>query len=269
LTTLAIAGWRVRLDCSLPVVDAAVAAHFRAFVVPDDAANDAWVTVSLDPDVPAVSLPVFRATRQRDSCLLDMPGIRGIIDINSLQGTARLGRRGLRLNIEFFLKALFAYMAFSHGGLLLHCSGVLSGREAYLFTGEGGSGKSTVVSLLPHRLALNDDMVVLRPDGRGWRAYGTPFWNVETTRRCGQTADGRVAGIYRLAQDQQVYLEPMANAVAISELIANCPVVNTDPVALPALMNRCRELAETVKLQRLHFRKSADFWPLLHAGNTE
>ena len=115
---------------------------------------------------------------------------------------------------------------------------------------------------------MNDDLVVLRPDGRGWRAYGTPFWNVQTTRRSsGQTADGVVAGIYRLAQDQQDYLEPMPNAVAISELMANCPVVNVDPGELPALMSRCRELAEAVKVQRLHFRKSAEFWPLLHARN--
>ena len=55
LTTLAIAGWRIRLECPLPAVDEAIAARYRAFVVPDGAANDAWVTVSLDPDVPTVS----------------------------------------------------------------------------------------------------------------------------------------------------------------------------------------------------------------------
>jgi hypothetical protein len=264
LTTLAIAGWRIRLESSLPVVDEAVASHFRAFVVPDGAANDARVTVSLDPDVPAGEWPARQVTRQEDVCLFDMPGACGRIALDCWQGTVKLGRQNLGQNLEHFLKALFAYMAFHQGGLLFHCAGVLAGRAAYLFTGESGSGKSTVVSLLSHRPALNDDLIVLRPDGREWRAYGTPFWNVQTTRRSsGQTADGVVVGIYRLVQDQQVYLEPISSAIAVSELMANCPIVNTDPVELPALVSRCRELAQAVKVQRLHFRESPDFWTIL------
>ena len=269
LTTLAIAGWRVRLDCSLPAVDEAVAAHFRAFVVPDSAVNDAQVTVSLGPDVPAGEWPARPVTRRENICLLDLPGTGGIISLDSWAGRIRLALESLRPNLEYFLKALFAYLAFSRGGLLFHCAGVLDGRAAYLFTGSSGSGKSTVVSLLPDRPALNDDLVILRPEGRSWRAYGTPFWNAEATRRNGQTADGIVAGIYRLAQDQQVYFESISNAIAVSELTANCPIVNADPVELPSLMNRCRELAEAVEVRRLHFRKNADFWPLLHTRNIE
>ena len=130
----------------------------------------------------------------------------------------------------------------------------------YIFTGEAGCGKSTVVDLLPHKVALNDDLVVLRPDGARLAGVRHSFLESKAARRDGQTADGLVAGIIRLVQDQQDYLEPISTAVAISELTANCPTVNTDPVELPALMNRCREVAEAVKVQRLHFRKSADFW---------
>lgn len=269
MTTLAIAGWRIRLECSLHEVGEAIAAHYRAFVVPDDAANDAWVMVSLDPDVPVGEWPARSVTRQGDVCLFDVPQMYGRINLRTFQAEVRVGGQKFHSNLEQFLKVMYAHLAFHDGGLLLHCAGVLVDAAAYLFTGEGGSGKSTVVSLLPHAIALNDDLVVLRPRGSGWRAYGTPFWNVQTTRRSGQTASGAVAGIYRLAQDQQVYLEPISVAVAISELIANCPTVNADPVELPALMGRCRGLAEAVKVQRLHFRKSADFWPLLHARNTE
>ena len=237
------------------------------FVVPDGAANDAWVTVALDPDIPGGEWPARLVTRQGDVCLFDVPGAYGRIDLSSWQADLRLRRESSGNLLEHFLKSLLAYLAFLRGGLLFHAAGILVDGEVFLFTGEGGSGKSTVVSLSPDRLALNDDLVVLRPDGRGWRAYGTPFWNVLATRRSGQSADGVVAGIYRLAQDQRDYLEPIPNAVAISELMANCPVVNVDPVELPALMSRSRELAEAIKVQRLHFRKSADFWSLLRAGN--
>jgi len=265
LTTLAIAGWRIRLECMLPAFGEAVAARYRDFVVPDGAANDAWVTVALDPDIPSGEWPARPVTRQGDVCLFDMPGAYGRIALGSWQTDLRLRRENSGSLLEHFLKSLFAYLAFHRGGLLFHAAGILVDGEVFLFTGESGSGKSTVVSLSPDRLALNDDLVALRPDGRGWRAYGTPFWNVQTTRRSGQTAEGAVAGIYRLAQDRQVYLEPIPTAMAISEVMANCPVVNVDPIELPALMNQCRELVEAVKIQRLHFRKSAEFWPMLHA----
>ena len=207
-------------------------------------------------------------TRQGNICFFDVPGAYGRIALSSWRGDLRLRRENFGNLLEHFLKSLLAYLAFHRGGLLFHSAGVLADGEVFLFTGESGSGKSTVVSLSPDKLALNDDLVVVRPDGRGWRAYGTPFWNVQTTRRSsGQTADGVVAGIYRLAQDQQDYLEPMSNAIAISELMANCPVVNVDPGELPTLVSRCQELAGAVKVQRLHFCKSAEFWPLLHARN--
>ena len=150
--------------------------------------------------------------------------------------------------------------------LLFHCAGVLSDGGAHLFTGEGGSGKSTVVALSPDELALNDDLVVLRRDGPGWRAYGTPFWNAEAIHRDGQTSDGPVTGIFRLVQDQRVFLQPVSAALATSELTANCPTVNIDPVELPTVIGRCRELAEAVTVQRLHFSKSPSFWALLEHG---
>ena len=263
MTTLAIAGWRIRLECPYAAVDEAVAARYRDFVIPDCATNDAWVTVSLDPDIPTGEWPARPVTRQGDVCFFDVPGAYGRIVLSSWQAILRLRRENSGHLLEQFLKSLFAYLAFHRGGLLFHAAGILVNGEVFLFTGEGGSGKSTVVSLSPGKLALNDDLVVVRPEGLGWRAYGTPFWNVLATRRIGQTADGVVAGIYRLAQHQRDYLEPIPNAVAVGELMANCPTVNTDPVDLTALVSRCRELAEVVKIQRLHFRKDPDFWPLL------
>jgi hypothetical protein len=263
LTTLAIAGWRIRLECMLPAFGEAVAARYRDFVVPDGAANDAWVTVALDPDIPTGEWPARPVTRQGDVCFFDVPGAYGRIALGSWQADLRLRRKNSGSLLEHFLKSVFAYLAFHRGGLLFHAAGILVDGEVFLFTGEGGSGKSTVVALSSDKLALNDDLVVLRPGRRGWRAYGTPFWNALATRRSGQTADGVVAGIYRLTQDQRDYLDSIPNAVAISELMANCPVVNVDPVELSALMARSRELAGVVKVQRLHFRESPDFWTVL------
>ena len=268
MPTISIAGWRLRIDCSSLIVDEAVAATYRDFVVTDCVVNDASLSLFLDPDLLTGEWLARPVIRKGDVCQLRVPGAQGSIDLSCWQAILRLGHQGFQQNLEHFLKLLFAYVALYRGGLLFHSAGILADRGVYLFTGESGSGKSTVVSLSPHMQALNDDLVVLAPGRQGWRAYGTPFWNVATTHRSGQTASGEVVGIYRLAQNEQDYLEPISNAVAVSELMANSPNVNTDPMELPALMTRCREVAEAVGIQRLHFRKSASFWTLLHARST-
>jgi hypothetical protein len=260
LTTLAIAGWRVRIECDRPALAEHVAIRYVAFLAPDDETCDATVTVILDSEMPITPRTQFRVTRQGDVCLLDMAGGYGKIVLSLWQATLRLSRENGGDLLEHFLKILLAYLAFQQGGLLFHAAGLLADGEAFLFTGEGGSGKSTVVALSSGKLALNDDLVVLRPDGTGWRAYGTPFWNVDAARRDGQIAAGPVAGIYKLVQDRREYLEPITTAVGASELVANCPVVNSDPAELPAVMERCRQLAKSVQVQRLHFCKTPAFW---------
>jgi len=263
LTTLAIAGWRIRLCSTLPWLDEAVAARYTAFVVADGGTPDASVTVTLEPDMPGDQQREYAITRDGDICLLDMPCGCGRMSLSSSLATLELERQYFWHNLAFSLKALLAYLAFRRGGLLFHCAGVLADGEAYLFTGEGGSGKSTVVSLSPDKVALNDDLVVLRRDGPSWWAYGTPFWNEEATHRDGQTASGPVAGILRLVQDERVFLEPVSAALAASELTVNCPTVNIDPAELLAVIGRCRELADAVTMQRLHFRKNPSFWDVL------
>ena len=263
MTTLAIAGWRIRLCGSPPWLDEAIAARYEAFMVPDVGKPDASVTVTLEPDMPRGQQRGYAVTRDGEVCLLDMPGGCGKILFDSWKATLGLERQYFWHDLGSFLKVWLAYFSLCQGGLLLHCAGVLADGEAYLFTGEGGSGKSTVVALSPDKVALNDDLVVLRRDGPGWRAYGTPFWNQQAARRDGQTSDGPVVGVFGLVQDQRVFLEPVSAALGASELTANCPTVNIDPVKLPAVIGRCRELAEAVTMQRLHFCKNPSFWDLL------
>ena len=132
--------------------------------------------------------------------------------------------------MEYFLRILYALLAEAHGGLMLHCAGILAPSGVHLFIGQSGSGKSTAASLSRGRgMVLNDDLIVLRPEQGRWIAYGTPFWNFETIDRDGQTASAAVAGIYTLIKDLDVYLEPMSAAAAVAALIGSCPVVNGDP----------------------------------------
>ena len=270
MTTLAIAGWRVRMECGLPVVAEAIAARYAAFAAPDDAPSDTTITVSVGSEmagaVPGGLSPQMRVMYLGDTVQLDAPGACGKIIVSSWQAWLELSSEAFYPNLEYFLRILCALLAYRTDGLLMHAAGLLVDGQVYLFIGHSGSGKSTTVALSPHALALGDDLILLRPEEAGWRAYGTPFWNPETTRRAGQTASGLLVGIYSLVQDREVYLQTMSPAAAAAELAANCPVVSGDVAQLPGLLGRCQQLGAVVPVQWLHFRKDPGFWGLLRGG---
>ena len=263
MTVLGIAGWRIQLECDSPALTERIAVRYAAFQVPDVDTIEAMVMIALDTQMAGSGRSGLSGVR--DGCVVrfDLAEARGKIDLETWNASLILNAEGDLWALEHLLKVVCAYLALRQGGLLFHCAGLLMGGQAYLFTGRSGSGKSTVVALSPHAAALNDDMVVLRPYGGAWWAFGTPFWNADATTRKGQTAAGPVAGIFKLVQDRREYVEPVSAAVAASELVANCPVVNGDPVELPAVIERCHQLISAVPVQRLHFRKTPGFWELV------
>ena len=125
MTTLAIAGWRIRLECDSPALAEHIAARYAAFLVPDDSVCEAAVTVMLDPVLPAGNWKQFPVIRQGNVCTLDVPGACGTIKLNSLQATLRLGVEVFDVALELFLEVFCAYLAFQLGGLLVHGAALL------------------------------------------------------------------------------------------------------------------------------------------------
>jgi hypothetical protein len=263
LTTLAIAGWRIAIDCAPTWAEERVRDAYRPFLVPDGGAASITLSVTVGQSTGTVNWDEGPTTSKGIISRLDMPGVCGRINHESWQASLALKDENSFWALDYLVKRICAYRALDDGGLLFHSAGLLVEGKVYLFTGHSGAGKSTLVTLSSQALALNDELVLLRQIGGTWRAYGTPFWNDDAVCREGQTADGPVAGIYVLVQDQDVFLEPLNSAIASSELVANCPVVNADSLTIPYLLRRCRSLAEMMGVQRLHFRKDPDFWHLL------
>lgn len=266
---LTVANWRVRLLCRPPALADCVARRYAAFLTSSAGEPDFTVTADVAPPSAAVAAPPepeddIDITRHGPLWSLAARTVHGRIDADRREAAFVFSEmQAAVLGIEHLLRIAFAVFAEHLGGLLLHASGVLNDGQAHLFMGPGGSGKSTVVRLSPGKPILNDDMVILRPDAGAWTAFGTPFWNIETRRRTGQTEAGPIAGIYALVQDPDTYLEPLSAAAATAELVTCCPIVNGATEVLPQLMARCRSLAQGVAVQRLHFRQDPSFWRLL------
>jgi hypothetical protein len=140
----------------------------------------------------------------------------------------------------------------------VHSAGLVRDDLAYLFFGHSGSGKTTVSLLSPDAIVLSDDLVALRPVEGNWMAYATPFWNPTQARPNPYAAP--LAGLFRLVQDQRVWLEDISLALSVAELAASTPVVSADRLRSSLLMMRCAQLVRQVRVKRLHFRKDATFW---------
>ena len=166
--------------------------------------------------------------------------------------------------IEYFLRVIYALLAFQAGGLLFHAAGVVRHGRACLFFGPSGSGKTSISRLSPDGVVLNDDLVILMPHEGGWIVHGTPFWNPTQVIPSAQSAP--LGAMFALVKDKRVYVEKMGRGQAIAELISNVPVIPADPARSHNLLERCENLLDSVPVSRLHFLQDDTFWDVVDIG---
>lgn len=103
--------------------------------------------------------------------------------------------------INSLLRIAFSQVLLRHDAFMLHASAVVAGGEAYLFMGKSGTGKSTHsrmwLETFPDSRLLNDDVPVIRLEGEGVVAYGSP-WSGKT--HCYKNESAPVRVFVRLSQ---------------------------------------------------------------------
>jgi hypothetical protein len=200
-------------------------------------------------------------------CQMVAPGYLGSIAADGRSARLELAAPNVA-DVDYFLRAVLAVLAYERGGLLVHAAGFLRSDQAVLLSGRSGIGKSTAVRVsvgLPETTALGDDLILLLPAAAGWQAHGTPFWNHETPMawRAGQTRAGRLVGVFRLVQDSQVRIQALSAASIVAGLISDLPIVPLDPGRVTTLLTRLRQISQTVRAGHLHFRPNAGFWSVI------
>lgn len=271
------------LDQSWPTIDLAVAEiGIRIYC------NDPGIADRLRsryPDFPAASRPKFESWVMlegdlRSNALLDTgvifrdhvlhftaQGYIGQIDVKRNRGQLALSSRQPVEDIDYFIRVVCALLAFENKGVMFHAAGVVREDRAYLFFGHSGAGKTTVARLSADGLILNDDLVVLLPRGRSaepqtrWITHATPFWNPTQVKPTSESAP--LAGLFRLVQDREVFLEPMGKGQALAEVLSNVPVIPDDPQRNATLIDRCLRLLDDIPAFRLHFLPDDSFWQVI------
>ena len=161
------------------------------------------------------------------------------------------------------------HLAF-HGGVICHAASAVIQGKALLFPGYSGAGKSTLCRMfvaagMRDRL-LSDDRVILRvpeaEDGSGATdaaervtAWGTP-WHGDALIARNESAP--LAALLFLVQAETDKVVPIPPGAAMRRLM---PLVSSpwyDPERLPAVLDTCARVIETVPCYELHFTRDGD-----------
>ncbi len=81
---------------------------------------------------------------------------------------------------QLLIKAALYYSLEKNNGFILHSSASLVNQKSYIFLGNSGAGKSTIIKLLREKYkALADDTSIIRLDHGKYFFYQTPFLEKE------------------------------------------------------------------------------------------
>ena len=263
--TLQIAGLRVAVDCHHRKLASVLRERYRDFLAPENLLPDLradirWIGTARENALLEIDLR-FEGGVLRFAAA----GYTGMVDSALGSGELTLSSKQPVEEIDYYLRAVYALLAHSAGGVLLHAAGIARDGGVYLFLGPSGVGKTTLCRVSqPLATVLNDDLILLLPRGGTWQAYGTPFWNPTQVRPHPESAPLRAT--FKLVKSKQVAVRPMGAGQALATLAAGAPIITEDPTRAPRLLDTLAAVQQAAPMRELHFRPDASFWAVIEGG---
>ena len=183
----------------------------------------------------------------------------GSVDMATGQGHLLMAPRG---SIGNFLRVFYSWRCIHKDALLVHSAGVIKGEKAFVFFGPSGSGKTTVTRLSLDHMVLSDDLVIISKRDGAYKAYGVPFRG-DMPEASRTNARANLYGLFRLKKDTRHFTKPLGHSQAVAELISCVPFVMEDPIMNKRVMDICTDLAASVPVKELHFRRDKGFWRMI------
>lgn len=154
-----------------------------------------------------------------------------------------------------------SYIVYHNWGLLIHSSCVLDNKEAHIFTGHSGAGKSTVAKLSSPRVLLSDEASIVKITNVGIQVFNSPFRS--ELEASGKERPASLATIQLLHQAKHNSREVMTKSDAYIELVNKIFYWSHSKEETKQVLNLLKVLVEQVPVYELHFQKNNAFWELI------
>lgn len=138
-------------------------------------------------------------------------------------------------------------------GVLVHACGLVIEGRGFLFLGTSGAGKSTTARLWKERggvTILSDDRIVIRPDGDGFRIFGTP-WHGEAGWET--PASARLESVFILEQAARNQIVDLSQAQAVAQMMVRAFPAMWDQQGLEFAVRFLSDMAARVPVSKLQF----------------
>jgi hypothetical protein len=193
--------------------------------------------------------------------LLRFPKSTLSYDFESKSGVLETPDKKPVLDLEYSLRILFAYFVLWRGGVLIHAAGIARNGSGFVFCGPSGIGKSTVVNYSKGLTILNDDLTVIAPGHENpWEIFATPFANPNQPVLNSYV---RLSKIFLLKQSNEVGLGKISRGRALSEFIANVPVLSRDRFRCDRLIYTSEKILQKIPFYKLNFKNDPTFWTVI------
>jgi len=165
-------------------------------------------------------------------------------------------------SIDAVLRIVHTLVLAKHGGFLLHSASAIRDGRAFLFAGVSGAGKTTISRLAPpDATLLTDEISYVRPQGKGYRAFGTPFTG--ELAKLGENVSAPVRAVYLLAKGPENRIEAVAPAEAVRSLLGNILFFAQDEELVQAIFRSTFDFVGRVPVSKLTFVPDARVWELI------
>jgi hypothetical protein len=234
--------------------------------------GDIRLRLTDDPPAPPHGEPLFdsggvwRVHQRWDGLLYEFrvshlqPPVYKAVTIDAELREGRLHFPGVAGGPDYALdfpldELLFQHRLAREGALEVHACGIVWRGRALVLCGQSGAGKSTTARLWRRHTRgtsiLSDDRIVLRPSGRGVRAWGTP-WHGDGGFASPESRP--LAALFFLRQGRVSRTRPVPRAEAAARLLARGFPPPWDPVAMARALETSAAVTAAVPAFELAFR---------------
>jgi len=252
-----IGDYPVRLSTADSGLFESLRARYAGFITDTPAAAPLNLTIQVVPE-PISGAEAVRVTRLGGCWRFERDALHAEWFPEGGRGFVR--QAGVSSNsTDSVLRILHTLLLAPRGGFLLHASSAVRNGSAFVFSGVSGAGKTTILRLAPPGVtALTDEISYIRPQGDGYRAFGTPF--AGDLGRNGANISAPLKEIHLLAQGPGNKREPLSTSKAAAALLRNILFFAADPGYVRMVFEAACRAASSIPVYRLTFSPTAEVW---------